>query len=284
VINVNSTQYNSPAGSFAVRDQSSITGGVVNTSETIEHIGFTFSSWSPGGSTSAAQQFTPSDNTTYTANFSAKPEAPTNVQAGGNVNENVHVTWTDNANSNVGSYQISRRLKDEPSPTHVATVSSGVQTWTDSAYIVTGTESDHFVEYYVYAVYTPTGSLSDAGTSVVWASESMGIPLKPVVNAGDIPSKFSLGNYPNPFNPSTTIRYDLPKDAGVKMDIYDVMGRKVRTLMDGSRSAGSYSVVWNSRDDHGRDVASGVYLYRFVASPTNGDKPFTQSGKLVLTR
>ncbi|MDP2886215.1 MAG: FlgD immunoglobulin-like domain containing protein [Ignavibacteria bacterium] len=214
-----------------------------------------------------------------------KPEAPTSVQAGGNVNEHVHLTWTDDPNTGkVQQYQISRRLKDESSPTHVATVSSGVQSWIDSSYIITGTESDHFVEYYVYAVYTPTGSLSDPGTSVGWASENMGIPLKPVVSTEGIPLKFSVGNYPNPFNPSTTIKYELPKDASVKMEIYDVMGRRVKTLLDGSKSAGYYSVTWNGRNELGRDVASGVYLCRFVASPTNGEKPFTKSGKLLLTR
>jgi hypothetical protein len=285
VITVNGSQYNSPTSTFPVVETYNISASVVTDYATFNYIDYTFNSWSPGGSTSTSPTFYPTDHTTYTANFTAKPNAPTNVSAGGNVNQNVHVTWTDNPNSDVGQYQIKRRLKDESTQTYVATVSRGVQSWTDPDYIITGTESDHYVGYYVYAVYTPTSSLSDAGTATAWASESYSLrELNPFLSSKDIPTKFSVANYPNPFNPSTTINYEIAKDASVKMEIYDAMGRKVRALVDGSKSAGYYSVVWNGRDDQGREVASGVYLYRFVASPTSGEKPFTQSGKLVLMK
>jgi len=63
-----------------------------------------------------------------------------------------------------------------------------------------------------------------------------------------------------------------------------MMGRRVRTLVDGSKSAGYFNVVWNSKDESGRDVSSGVYLYRFTATPNNGEKAFRQSGKLMLMK
>jgi hypothetical protein len=74
-------------------------------------------------------------------------------------------------------------------------------------------------------------------------------------------------NAPNPFNPRTTIRYDLPEDAPkVELRVYDLSGRLVRTLVDGPQSAGSKSVVWAGRDEAGRFVATGVYLY-VLATP-----------------
>lgn len=69
-------------------------------------------------------------------------------------------------------------------------------------------------------------------------------------------------NYPNPFNPSTRIRFALPEGMHVKLAVYDVMGREVRTLVNGYRDAGPVSVDWDGRDHAGRPVASGIYLYR----------------------
>jgi len=88
--------------------------------------------------------------------------------------------------------------------------------------------------------------------------------------AGDIPLvpvQFDLlQNFPNPFNPETSIRYNLPAASQVKLEIFDVLGRKVRTLVNGEqKNAGYHSTLWNGRDDSGRQVASGVYIYRIVS-------------------
>ena len=78
-----------------------------------------------------------------------------------------------------------------------------------------------------------------------------------------MPSTFELGqNYPNPFNPSTKIRYGVPHDGNVTLMIYNVLGQKVRTLVDDARAAGRYEVNWDGKDDHGRAVGTGLYLYR----------------------
>jgi hypothetical protein len=69
-------------------------------------------------------------------------------------------------------------------------------------------------------------------------------------------------NEPNPFNPSTTIRFELPRDGHVTLDVFDVAGRRVASLLDGPRPAGTGSVTWNGRDVQGEPVSSGVYLYR----------------------
>jgi hypothetical protein len=69
-------------------------------------------------------------------------------------------------------------------------------------------------------------------------------------------------NAPNPFNPGTTIRFELPQDEQVSIRIFDVRGRVVRTLVQGRRPAGYNEVTWNGVDEAGRRVASGVYWYR----------------------
>jgi C1A family cysteine protease len=70
-------------------------------------------------------------------------------------------------------------------------------------------------------------------------------------------------NFPNPFNPSTAIRYNVPEPGGsVRLTVYDLRGRKVRTLVDAHRGAGEHLAVWRGRDDGGRELGSGVYFYR----------------------
>jgi hypothetical protein len=69
-------------------------------------------------------------------------------------------------------------------------------------------------------------------------------------------------NHPNPFNPSTMIRYEIPARGRVRLNVYDVRGRLVRTLANGEQDAGPHQVVWMGDDVKGRRVASGVYLYR----------------------
>ncbi|MDF1545848.1 MAG: cohesin domain-containing protein [bacterium] len=81
-----------------------------------------------------------------------------------------------------------------------------------------------------------------------------------------LPTQFNLGqNYPNPFNPETNINFDLPAEAHVQMTVFNVLGRKVKVLIDGRLPAGSHIITWDGRDDNSHPVASGLYLYRLVA-------------------
>jgi len=82
-----------------------------------------------------------------------------------------------------------------------------------------------------------------------------------------VPVEFALHqNYPNPFNPVTTINFDLPNITDVSLVIYDITGRKVRTLVSNNNiDAGYKKIVWNGRDDFGNGVATGMYIYRLIA-------------------
>jgi hypothetical protein len=89
----------------------------------------------------------------------------------------------------------------------------------------------------------------------------------------DLPTEFGLSqNYPNPFNPATEINFALPENAHVKIEIFNVLGQKVQTLIDADMDAGYKSIVWNGTDRGGKSVSSGVYLYRMQA----GEKTFTK--------
>jgi hypothetical protein len=88
----------------------------------------------------------------------------------------------------------------------------------------------------------------------------------------------SLRNHPNPFNPQTSIRFHLPQAAHASLAVYDVAGRRVRSLLDGSRAAGPGAVGWDGRDDRGRAVGAGVYLCRLVAGEHR------ETCRLVLVR
>ena len=94
-----------------------------------------------------------------------------------------------------------------------------------------------------------------------------------------IPEAFVLHqNYPNPFNPVTSLRYDLPEDGLVNITIYDMMGRIVKTLVNGSQTAGYRSIQWNTANDNNEPVSAGLYLYTIQA----GD--FRQTKKMVLLK
>ena len=94
------------------------------------------------------------------------------------------------------------------------------------------------------------------------------------------PEVFSLvDNYPNPFNPATTIRYALPQAADVELTVYNVVGQPVRTLVAEAQSAGRYVVEWDATDDRGYSVSSGMYFYRLQA----GDA-FRQVKKMLLLK
>jgi len=94
------------------------------------------------------------------------------------------------------------------------------------------------------------------------------------VNNNQLPVKFELGqNYPNPFNPVTTIKYSVPRQSLVKLVIYDILGREVKTLVNEMRTAGTYEAVFDASQ-----ISSGVYFYRMES----GD--FTDVKKLVILK
>ena len=123
------------------------------------------------------------------------------------------------------------------------------------------------------AVNNPLDVLKQDDRLLLLNSEAILLNIKPV------PKEFALhNNYPNPFNPVTTINYDLPKDAKVLLIIYDLMGREVARLNDSFMSAGYHSVQWNARNQYGAQVSAGVYFYHIQAGE------FIKTQKMILLK
>jgi len=116
------------------------------------------------------------------------------------------------------------------------------------------------------------------------ASEGCGVlvyhrtrSLAPREQAGTIPDAYYLApNFPNPFNSSTAIRFGLPQRCRVLIEVYNVAGQRVCTLVDEEQSAGHHTVVWNGQEQQGPPLPSGIYFYRMRA----GD--FVQTRKMTL--
>lgn len=97
-------------------------------------------------------------------------------------------------------------------------------------------------------------------------------------NSHEVVNNSLLNNYPNPFNPQTTISYNLKSDSNVSLNVYNMLGQKVRTLVSGEQRNGSHSVVWNGKDNRGNSVSSGIYFYKLKTDS------FTSTKKMVLMK
>ena len=120
------------------------------------------------------------------------------------------------------------------------------------------------------------------GTFVILVSD-----VNDQTGSREAPSEFTLSqNHPNPFNLSTQIDFTLKHSGFVSLNIYDILGRKVKTLVSENLSAGYKSVLWDGRNDSGENISSGVYFYRLkvISSPSTGTGDFSETRKLLLLK
>jgi hypothetical protein len=116
------------------------------------------------------------------------------------------------------------------------------------------------------------GSISGSGVYVAFPFD-IATDIDDDEHGNVAPYRFELSqNYPNPFNPVTTIEYSLPQRSHVIIGVYNVLGQKVRLLVDREEDAGTYTITWNGSDASGNAVSTGVYLYRFQAGDHIGTK------------
>ena len=132
--------------------------------------------------------------------------------------------------------------------------------------------------YYYDQNFPVTSAPLEAGLAIRLTTSSPTISDVPDVPV-QLPSEYALyQNYPNPFNPETTIGFSLPSRTNVKLEIFDVLGRKVATLADNVRDAGRYSIHWDGKSSAGVSIPSGIYFYRLVT------REFVQTKRMLLMR
>jgi len=147
-------------------------------------------------------------------------------------------------------------------------VLDGMYNAADSATILAGGQAlvGKIWDYYFVANDKSMG-VHNTKYAVSLLQKALGLyPLDVKKTNMDVPKEFALNqNYPNPFNPTTNISFSLPKDENVKLEVYDMLGRLVKTLVNSRISTGNFSITWDGKDQDGAKVSSGMYLYRLQA-------------------
>ena len=141
----------------------------------------------------------------------------------------------------------------------------------DTTYIDTELQSYYCYEYYVTSVYEQ--GYSDSSNHIIIYTDSVSVEDDEIILG-----EFNFLNYPNPFNPETKIAYQLPIASNVEIHIYNIKGERVKTLVDECKSAGYHNVIWNGKDDSGKEVSSGIYFYKMITDE------HTSSKKMLLLR
>ncbi|KAA0230329.1 T9SS C-terminal target domain-containing protein [candidate division KSB1 bacterium] len=284
VIVVNSQNKSSPH-TTEVKQEINVTARANN--QTYNGVIYNFSNWS-NGSTNPEITFIPNTNVEYVANYVVvKPQQMSyfNLHVSSSPGQYIQLAWNQHPNSNV-TYQVWRRAKPAGGslgpPVLKATLANNVTSWTDYDYLMTSGYTHDLLEYDVRSYYVcgSTAIAADANYITVFGNGGI-IPKATAdpLNEETLPQSFAIQASPNPFVEATTLRYQLPSSAHLVLEVYDLNGRRLEVLSNGLHNAGNYSVVWQSVASS--RSASGVYLYRFLAQPTNGAAPFVKSGKLV---
>jgi hypothetical protein len=168
---------------------------------------------------------------------------------------------------------------------------SGI-TCTDPAFVTDFSPADSLIgpnEYLqITATFSPVSPVYYYDSLIILNNDrTIIVPLRGDASLTDVneeqevnlPSDFGLSqNYPNPFNSCTQVRYELPRKSRVNLSIYNLLGQKIRILVDGEQSAGFKNVTWDGKDETGNQVSSGIYLYLLRT------KGFQQSRKMLLLK
>jgi hypothetical protein len=175
---------------------------------------------------------------------------------------NVLVTWDPIADGrDLVSYSVYRDGVE---------VETGITT---TMYVDPGLPSGTYV-YTITAVYTGgwESDQSEGAEVIVDDANNIMIPIHTELT----------GNYPNPFNPTTTIKFGLKEDSNVSINIYNIKGAVVRTLVDGEMNKAYHEIIWDSKDNAGKQVGSGLYFYKMISEGNSGE--YTSTKKMILLK
>jgi len=194
------------------------------------------------------------------------PEAPVSL-AFSFENGNVVLKWSDPVDEDFKFFAIHRSASAGFTPGENTLAGTSVSSIFEDTEISAGGTF-----YYKVTAYDFSGNQGAF-------SAELAVAVTSVNDGGLAPDKYGLAqNYPNPFNPQTIIGYQLPASSSVKLTIYNVLGQEIRTLVNTVESAGYKSIIWDGRDNSGRVVTPGVYIYKLQAGN------FTAIRKMILLK
>ena len=281
IIKVNTNQVNSPTAIYYVRERTYITAEAVT--QAINDIDLTLDYWSEGttnlGSTNPIQ-FSPNDHKNYKANLKGKPYFTSrHLRLSTTVGAPDTLYWQEHPSTDVTQYRIYRMVRPAGGTTGpeqlIATVNRGTTTYVDYDYVISN--MFYYQVYYdVRAFYLPNGTTSDPNFVSTFSqiAPSIADGKNLFVSAfQENPTEYSISNYPNPFNPTTTVNYQLPQNGFVTIKVFDVLGKEVATLVNENKSAGYYNANFDASK-----LTSGVYIYTITANN------FMLSKKMLLVK
>jgi hypothetical protein len=272
VIKVNNTQYNSPTTQFDVVELNPISATALW--QVINEIGYSFHHWNDN-STTATKTFNPSSTQTYTAYYNGKPLTTNRALHTGTVyNQPIVLYWNEHPNTNVTQYQIWRRVKHNgvmSDPQIIATVNRGTTSYVDDEYNLTRNYSNDLLYYDVRPYYSTENIYSDPNWLAVYGV------LMPKTSDSTMTStpefENSLSNFPNPFNPTTNIKYSIKESGQVSIKVFDLIGQQITELVNEEKAAGNYSILFDASQ-----LPSGIYIYTIQSGN------FFNSKKLILLK
>ncbi|PKL87212.1 MAG: hypothetical protein CVV23_16495 [Ignavibacteriae bacterium HGW-Ignavibacteriae-2] len=203
--------------------------------------------------------------------------------------QNVTVYWNEHPNADVTAYKIYRKVAMyngiPVSEGLVATVPRGTTSWQDADYIIgEGQNTEFRIDYSVCAYY----SINQTTSEIIYQRVAANLP--PAANKQTaenelqdkniIVDNYSVSNYPNPFNPETTISYQLPEQGHVTIKVYDMLGKEVAELVNGIKDMGIYTAIFDACN-----LSTGIYVYSIqVKGLEENSKGFTASKKMLLIK
>lgn len=200
------------------------------------------------------------------------PAAPQNLVITDSSSTQIVIAWSKNADADLLKYMIYRGTAPNPTTlvdSSTASISDTNKTFTG---LVNGTR------YYFRVTALDSARNESVYSNEVNAAPDVASGISDLLN--QIPTEYSLSqNYPNPFNPSTVIRYGIPERSSVRVEVYDMLGRRIAVLVDLEQDAKYYEVIWNS------DNPSGIYFYRIKAvAVADHGRVFEQIRKMVFVK
>jgi hypothetical protein len=275
----------------SVVEQNNITAEADN--HDINGIRYIFRRWSVT-ETERILNLTVTSHTSKTAEYLGKPIFNENLEDGNlrdlNISSGpgnkVKLSWNEHPHNSVTKYYIYRKIKYPDgswgNTELLTTRNRGTLSYVDVEYTLRSSVGGYMLFYSVQAYYSLEGTLSGEDFSSAWGDQSGVLTKDNTENNTQelIVTNYDIGNFPNPFNPTTRINYQLPEQGHVTIKVYDMLGKEVAELVNETKESGIYDAEFNASN-----LSSGVYVYTIqVDAMSETSKSFFMSKKMLMLK